>query len=122
MQFVTGDETGLLKLVDLRRKVVASPCGFQSRKNAAVAMCWVSPHSSSAAAVVTADGELNVWDLASQSMLHSVTNVGKDVVFLAVRDRQYVTVSSAGAVCIFPVEARDASVASIKVSLGMATK
>jgi WD40 repeat protein len=63
MKIITGDETGLLKLVDTIKKTT-SPFGTQSRQLGIQKMCWLIPNVSFALA--RNNGLIEIWKLRSK--------------------------------------------------------
>lgn len=118
MEVMVGDETGLLKLVNLKTKTVVSTWGRQSRAVGVLAAIWCEfqPRASDApvSAVASANvaGNVEVWDPLTQELLHSCKNVGKDVIFLASRGGYFIIVTRGGLVRVFPHRARNVGAAA----------
>jgi ribosome biogenesis protein NSA1 len=66
MKIITGDETGLIKLVDTIKKSTF-PYGTQSRQLGIQKMCWIIPNISFALA--RHNGLIEIWNISSKNEL-----------------------------------------------------
>ena len=114
MKVLTGDETGLLKLVNVNKKEVVATWGAQARRNGVVRAAWMpaggDDHvvSSALVAALTQSGAVNVWDTATGGLKHTCANAGADGVLLATRAGRFVTCAADGTVRVFSQSAKDA--------------
>lgn len=117
MELITADETGLIKLIELKGKSVVSKWGHQKRSVGVNSLAWCDfslPSSTSrnasltVVASVTASGSVEVWDPLTAALLHTCTNAGKDALLLASIGSTFVSVCRNGDVRVFPHMARDA--------------
>ena len=114
MRIITGDETGLLKCVDVRKKRVLARWGKQSREGH-VSQILLSEAFGGRVVSQTKPGIVEMWDPSTQTRLHRCAGTGSDSVLLAQLGTQYLTVSPAGEVRLFDEAATDAT-DSIKVN------
>lgn len=126
MEIVTGDETGLLKLTELKGKSLVSTWGRQKRSCAPLSLSWceyaappargaraaassaAAPAPLTVVASVTAAGNVEIWDPLSSALLHTVRNVGLGAIHLASHAASFVVVCAGGDVRVFPHTAKDA--------------
>ena len=108
MRILSGDETGLLKFVDVRKKRVLSRYGVQSRDAAVAQLCWPDAQSSRAASQ-TKLGVVEVWDTLTQQRLHRCTGTGAGSVLLSQQGAKFLTVNACGDVRVFDQGAADAT-------------
>jgi hypothetical protein len=109
MHAITGDETGLIKLVALKRKAVVARCGVQSRTNRLSQLSWL-PGSNTHVAALSKGGVLQVWDtLTGERVDRACIGAGDDAALLAVLPSAFMTCSRAGVVRLFPQAAEDAT-------------
>ena len=112
-----GDETGLLKLVDVRRKAVVRRWGTQGRVGHISRAAWLpagsvdNELSSARVAVLTRGGAVRVWDTASGSLLHTCTGAGAEGALLACQRGRFITCAADGMVRVFSQSAKDADAA-----------
>jgi len=85
MQLVVCDETGLVKVADVRGGAVAATCGRQKRGNGVVASCAFAAGGAATLATWTASGAVELWDpvaaaasssSSSAAALHRIADVG----------------------------------------------
>ena len=117
MKVLTGDETGLLKVVNVQRKVVDTRCGEQTRAHAVAQVAWL-PGGSSFAALSRA-GTVEVWDAVLGKRVHTCRNAGEEAALLARRAGGFATVSAAGIVRLFDDAATDADTDGTQASEAM---
>jgi WD40 repeat protein/uncharacterized protein YciI len=109
LRVLTGDETGLLKLVELKKKQVASKWGRQSRKNGVARMAWApSAEGRNTVASVSPAGVVELWDPVAGAHLGSVKNAGADCVYLAAHGENLLTCTKTGTVRLFNPGCKDA--------------
>ena len=109
MSLLTGDELGLLKVVNLKSKTLAITCGSPSRESSIAAVCLVPTEASgtgiatsaSRVAVVSHSGVLTVWDTVTGTKVHRCEAAGTDAVLIAAWKGNFIVVSRGGAVKIF---------------------
>lgn len=97
MLAVTGDETGLVKLVNLKRKTVVSRCGVQSRKHGVTQLSWI-PGSTSHVASLCRSGVIKVWDTLTETQVETCSGAGDDGVLLQALPTSFLTCSRSGTV------------------------
>jgi hypothetical protein len=120
IRLVTGDECGLVKLVDATKRLLLSTLGSgdeQTRKREIVQTVWLPssqaeeddenvPLSTSRVATLTRAGIVEIWDTSAGAgtlgkRLHRCSGAGEDGILLATRRGRFVTVSKDGFVRIF---------------------
>ncbi len=112
---LTGDETGLLKFVNLKRREVVARWGGGSRASEVATTAWLPvtaadvPSSASQAVSMTRAGVIEVWDPATQAQLHSCKNAGSEPMLLACRRGKFITVNKSGELRQIDQGARDAA-------------
>lgn len=122
---LTGDETGLVKLVELRKKQVVAKCGLQSREQHVAHLTWLPGAgdvvtTASKAVALSKQGVVTVYDTVSEKQLHRCTNAGADAVLLAAAQGKFLTVTRDGTVRSFSQSATDAAIAaSFNVGAGV---
>lgn len=110
---LTGDETGLLKVVSLRKKEILCNWGEQTREHEIQALTWVSldGHSSfsSAAycATVNKSGNLEVWDSLTGNRIHLTKNAGCGSTILLTMYKGYYLVCGAKSARLIPQDCTD---------------
>lgn len=118
VQIVSGDETGLLKVVELRRKQLLSRCGEQSRSRQISHLAWLPQPgdaddiatSSSKCVSLSKAGVVEVWDTTTANRMHKCVNAGANPVLLACRRGGFLTCAQDGVVRLFSQAATDAAV------------
>lgn len=122
MKVLTGDETGVIKLVDVNKKTVVNRWGTQKRDCGVARTTWLpagsddTELSSARVAALTKKGVVQVWDTTTGSVQHSCANAGSDAAILAAHKGRFITCSQDGFVRIFSQSAKDAEAkSSVKV-------
>lgn len=113
MHAVTGDETGLIKLVNIKRKTIVSRCGEQSRKNGVSQLTWLFG-SSTQLVSLSKSGVVRVWDTLTEASSLTCVGGGEDGVLLASLPSSFLTGSKSGNFKCFPSCAEDANKAIIR--------
>ena len=97
MLAVTADETGLVKLVNLKKKTTAARCGVQSRQHGVKHLAWI-PGSTTQVAALSRSGVIKVWDTLTETSSQTCMGAGEDGASLHVLPAAYLTCSGSGTV------------------------
>lgn len=117
MLAVTADETGLVKLVNLKKKSVVSRSGVQSRQHGVAQLGWI-PGSTTQVAVLSRAGVVRVWDTLTEKAAQTCVGAGESAALLHVLPASYMTCSGSGVVRVFSRAASDAAAATTREVCG----
>lgn len=108
MLAVTADETGLVKLVNLKKKTTAARCGVQSRQHGVKHLAWI-PGSTTQVAALSRSGVIKVWDTLTETSSQTCVGAGEDGALLHVLPAAYLTCTGSGTVRVLPRAASGAA-------------
>lgn len=121
MLAVTADETGLVKLVNLKKKAVVTRSGVQSRQHGVAQLAWI-PGSTTQVAALSRAGVVRVWDTLTETAAQTCVGAGEAGALLHVLPASFVTCSGEGVVRIFPRTASNAAAATTREVRDSSTK